>query len=65
VTAHFSDKDGKSAQDAIRVVIHLSSHQCKPVTRIASDNQNVIGAWPEHGTLATQLGANKNGRNGR
>jgi hypothetical protein len=64
VTAHFSDKDGKPAQHAVRVVINPSSGPYKPAARIAGGNQNVSGAWPERGTLATQPGANKTGRKG-
>jgi len=62
LTAHFTDEDGKSAQDAIRVVVNASSGQYKPATRLAGDNENIIAAWPEHGILGTQLGPNKNGR---
>jgi len=62
LTAHFTDKGGKSAQDTIRVVIDPSSGQYKPANRIAGDKKNAIGAWPEHGILGTQLGPNKNGR---
>jgi hypothetical protein len=64
VTAHFSDKYGKSAQGAVRVVINPASGPYKPAARMAGDNQNVKGAWPERGTLTIQLGANKNGRKG-
>jgi Icc protein len=62
LTARFTDEDGKSAQDTIRVAINPSSGQYKPAARIARDNENIIGAWPEHGILGTQLGPNKNGR---
>lgn len=62
LTAHFTDENGKSAQDTIRVVINPSSGQYKPAARIARDNENIIGAWPEHGILGTQLGPNKHGR---
>ena len=62
LTARFEDDDGKSAQDTIRVVINPSSGRWKPPSRNPVDNENAIGAWPEHGILATQLGPNKNGR---
>jgi Icc protein len=62
VTAQFGDEDGKPPQDAVRAVINPSSGQDQLATRIAGDNQNVIGAWPDHETFATQLGPNKNGR---
>jgi 3',5'-cyclic-AMP phosphodiesterase len=61
LTAHFEDADGKSAEDTIRVVINPSSGW-KPPSRKPVDNENAIGAWPEHGILSTQLGPNKNGR---
>jgi 3',5'-cyclic-AMP phosphodiesterase len=35
----------------------------RPVARrLSRDQENAIGAWPEHGLLGTQLGPNKNGR---
>ena len=30
--------------------------------RAVQDQDNALGAWPEHGLLGTQLGPNKNGR---
>jgi 3',5'-cyclic-AMP phosphodiesterase len=62
LTAHFEDEHRKSAHDTIRVVLNPSSGQWKPATRSPVDNENAIGAWPEHGILGTQLGPNKNGR---
>jgi 3',5'-cyclic-AMP phosphodiesterase len=61
LAAHFEDEDGKSAHDTIRL-INPSSGQWKPANRSPVDNENAIGAWPEHGILGTQLGPNKNGR---
>lgn len=62
LTARFEDDDGKSAHDTIRVVIKPSSGRWKPPGRNPVDDENAIGAWPEHGILGTQLGPNKNGR---
>jgi hypothetical protein len=61
LTAHFEDQDGKAAHDTIRL-INPSSGQWKQASRSPVDNENTIGAWPEHGILGTQLGPNKNGR---
>jgi 3',5'-cyclic-AMP phosphodiesterase len=62
LTARFEDDYGKSAEDTIRVVINPSSGRWKPPNGNPVDNENPIGAWPEHGILGTQLGPNKNGR---
>ena len=61
LSVNFTDEDGKSAEDVIRMVVN-SSEQYKPAVRASRDNENAIGAWLEHGILGTQLGPNKNGR---
>ena len=62
LTARLEDDYGKSADDTIRVVINPSSGRWEPPNRNPIDNENTIGAWPEHGIFGTQLGPNKNGR---
>jgi Icc protein len=49
---------GKAATDEIRVVIGNPVFQ----KRANRDQDNALGAWPEHGLLGTQLGPNKNGK---
>jgi len=61
LTVNFTDADGKSGEDVIRVVLN-SLGQYKAVIRAGQDKDSVIGAWPERGILGTQLGPNKNGR---
>jgi Icc protein len=61
LTVNFTDADGKSGEDVIRVVVN-SLRQYKAVVRAGQDKDNAIGAWPERGILGTQLGPNKNGR---
>jgi predicted phosphodiesterase len=48
--------DGKFAEDKIMIAPSRSPR------RLARDQENQIGAWPEHGLLGTQLGPNKNGK---
>jgi Icc protein len=62
LTARFTDDEGKSADDTIRAVIGSCSKECQQTVRTGYDKDNVIGVWPEHGILGTQLGPNKNGR---
>jgi hypothetical protein len=50
--------DGVSAEDEIR--FRAGARPC--LKRMIRDQDNQIGAWPEHGLLGTQLGPNKNGR---
>jgi len=52
------DKLGKAATDAIRLVIGDNAEQ----ERVGRDQDNALGAWPEHGLLGTKLGPNKNGK---
>jgi len=52
-----TDADGKTAWDEIR--LDRAQHNGK---RPARDQDNALGAWPEHGVLGTQLGPNKNGK---
>ncbi len=54
------DADGGTAEDAIRVLLGAATVPLKE--RFARDQDNALGAWPEHGLLGTQLGPNKNGR---
>jgi len=54
------DIEGRAAEDRIRLYIgEKSSHA---IARSERDQDNAIGAWPEHGLVGTQLGPNKNGR---
>jgi Icc protein len=61
LTAHLTDEAGKSGEDVIRVAVNSSEHY-RTAIRPGCDKENVVGAWPEHGILGTQLGPNKNGR---
>lgn len=58
IEAH--EAGGDMADDAIRVV--LGKPERPEIYRYPRDQDNTIGAWPEHGVLGTQLGPNKNGR---
>ena len=49
---------GSISGDTIRVLFG-NPERCD---RHPRDQDNAIGAWPEHGLLGTQLGPNKNGR---
>lgn len=52
------DIRGKIATDEIRVL----SGDLGQRKRLERDQDNALGAWPEHGLLGTQLGPNKNGK---
>jgi 3',5'-cyclic-AMP phosphodiesterase len=52
------DAHGDVATDEIRIVIgNLTKRE-----HVKRDQDNALGAWPEHGLLGTQLGPNKNGK---
>ncbi len=53
------DADGQVTTDQIRALIGEHRRANKRAER---DQDNALGAWPEHGLLGTQLGPNKNGR---
>jgi Icc protein len=55
------DTQGRTSTDEIRAVVARTA-QWEPPKRAARDQDNIIGAWIEHGILGTQLGPNKNGR---
>lgn len=50
----------RTAEDTIRLRIGSAVHALPK--RAKRDQDNAIGAWPEHGLLGTRLGPNKNGR---
>jgi Icc protein len=52
------DARGRIATDEIRLV----SGDLMARERVEPDQDNALGAWPEHGLLGTQLGPNKNGK---
>ena len=52
------DARGRIATDEIRLV----SGDLMARERVERDQDNALGAWPEHGLLGTQLGPNKNGK---
>jgi len=54
------DENGATATDLIRIAVGQSDEAVRKIQKRDQDNQ--IGAWPEHGLLGTQLGPNKNGR---
>ncbi len=54
----FRDVDGKITSDEIRIAVGQRTER-KFEER---DQDNALGAWPEHGLLGTQLGPNKNGK---
>jgi predicted phosphodiesterase len=58
VTVSAEDEGGNVATDEIRVVIGVLAER----KRAERDQDNALGAWPEHGLLGTQLGPNKNGK---
>jgi Icc protein len=60
LTVSVEDAHGQSAEDRIRLVLGASAY--KSPERSGRDQNNTLGAWPERGLLATQLGPNKNGR---
>ena len=49
---------GRDATDTIRFAIGDPAE----VRRAERDQDNALGAWPEHGLLGTKLGPNKNGK---
>jgi Icc protein len=53
------DADGSSAEDAINMLVG-DGVGSRP--RAERDQDNSIGAWPEHGLLGTQLGPHKYGK---
>jgi predicted phosphodiesterase len=54
----FKDAHGKIASDEIRLAVGQ-----RPEKKFEErDQDNALGAWPEHGLLGTQLGPNKNGK---
>jgi hypothetical protein len=55
------DTASRRASDEIRAVV-ASPGAYTPPKRAFLDQDNALGAWPEHGLLGTQLGPNKNGR---
>jgi predicted phosphodiesterase len=57
---HAQDTDGRTAEDAIRVLAGVAA--ISRTERYKRDQDNALAAWPEHGLLGTQLGPNKNGR---
>jgi hypothetical protein len=56
IVAH--TEDGKIAEDTIQIALGAPPAP----QRFEKDQDNEIGAWPEHGLLGTQLGPNKNGK---
>jgi Icc protein len=52
------DARGEVAKDEIRIVIGDRGER----ERAELDQDNALGAWPEHGLLGTRLGPNKNGK---
>jgi Icc protein len=54
------DEEERASEDMIRVPI--GSPMGPLPKRATRDQDNAIGAWPEHGLVGTQLGPNKNGR---
>jgi hypothetical protein len=52
------DAGGHAATDEIRIAI---GDRARP-ERAERDQDNALGAWPEHGLVGTQLGPNKNGK---
>jgi Icc protein len=54
------DEGERAAEDTVRLRIDSAAHVLQK--RAQRDQDNAIGAWPEHGLLGTQLGPNKNGR---
>ncbi len=52
------DANGETATDEIRIV----SGDVAAREIAERDQDNALGAWPEHGLVGTQLGPNKNGR---
>ncbi len=54
----FKDLHGKVAEDEI----HFAASQRNEQKFEMRDQDNALGAWPEHGLLGTQLGPNKNGK---
>lgn len=50
---------GAEVTDRIRVRVGRATNKTERAER---DQDNALGAWPEHGLLGTQLGPNKNGR---
>jgi predicted phosphodiesterase len=54
----FKDGNGKVATDEIRLAVGQRTERSSE----QRDQDNALGAWPEHGLLGTQLGPNKNGR---
>jgi hypothetical protein len=53
-----ADERGTVATDEIRVAIGGGIER----KRLERDQDNALGAWPEHGLVGTQLGPNKNGK---
>ncbi len=53
------DAQGKTCIDEIRPLVGAEKSERRRAER---DQDNALGAWPEHGLLGTQLGPNKNGR---
>jgi Icc protein len=54
----FKDAHGKIASDENRLAVGQ-----RPEKKFEErDQDNALGAWPEHGLLGTQLGPNKNGK---
>jgi predicted phosphodiesterase len=54
----FKDANGDVASDEIRLAVGERAE----LKFEARDQDNALGAWPEHGLLGTQLGPNKNGK---
>lgn len=58
LTVTAEDESGREATDTVE----LAHAGAPPPVRAVRDQDNALGAWPEHGLLGTQLGPNKNGR---
>jgi 3',5'-cyclic-AMP phosphodiesterase len=54
------DREGQASED--RIHLYIGKRPSLAFMRSEKDQDNAVGAWPEHGLLGTQLGPNKNGR---
>jgi 3',5'-cyclic-AMP phosphodiesterase len=59
ITVQAVDETGRPGQHSIRAAMKGYARQMR--ARNGSDAAS-IGAWPENGVFATQLGPNRNGR---